>query len=212
MEHGLISLLAWAGAALAVTSFFMKTMIPLRMVAIAGHICFLIYGLYVGAYYALLAYGLTLPFNVWRLMQMKRLVSDVRSAADADLAVRWLHPFMKEQAFKDGQTIFTKGDQSDHLYFIAKGRVRLPEINEELAEGHLLGEIGFFSPDHRRTLTAQCVGDCSLYKIGASEFKQLYYQNPEFGFYIVQLIARRLSADIQRLEKSMPPAQATKST
>jgi hypothetical protein len=41
-----------------------------------------------------------------------------------------------------------------------------------------------------------------MYKIGASEFKQLYYQNSDFGFYIVQLIARRLSADIERLRVS----------
>ena len=79
-----MSLFAWLGAALAVTAFFMKTMIPLRLVAMMGHICFLIY------------------------------------------------------------------------------------------------------------------------QIGASDFKQLYYQNPEFGFYIVQLIARRLSADVERLQKGLP--------
>ena len=83
-----------------------------------------------------------------------------------------------------------------------KGRVRLPEIGEELSEGQLLGEIGFFAPDHKRTLSAVCVGDCLLYKIGASAFKQLYYQNPDFGYYIVQLIGRRLSADIERLSGS----------
>ena len=35
-----------------------------------------------------------------------------------------------------------------------------------------------------------------------SAFKQLYYQNPEFGYYIVQLIGRRLSSDIERLAKA----------
>ena len=33
-------LFAWLGAALAVTAFFMKTMIPLRIAAMLGHICF----------------------------------------------------------------------------------------------------------------------------------------------------------------------------
>lgn len=208
MGNNYITLLAWLGAALAVTSFFMKTMIPLRIIALMGHICFLIYGLYAGAYYVLLAYGVTLPFNLWRLIEMKRLVSNVRSAADADLAVRWLHPFMKEQSFPSGQQLFAKGEQADHLYFIAKGRVRLAEIGEELGEGHLLGEVGFFAPDRKRTLTAECVSDCLLYKISESAFKQLYYQNPEFGYYIVQLIGRRLSADIERLSTttSLRPA------
>jgi CRP/FNR family cyclic AMP-dependent transcriptional regulator len=206
--HGYISAFAWVGAALAVTSFFMKTMIPLRLVAVAGHLCFLVYGLSSGAYYVLLAYGVTLPFNIWRLRQMQRLVSNVKSAADADLAVKWLHPFMKEQPFKDGDVLFSKGDPADHLYFVAKGRVRLPEINEHVGEGHLLGEVGFFAPDQKRTQSAVCEGDCLLYKIGASAFKQLYYQNPEFGYYIVQLIGRRLSADIERLSR---PAAATTS-
>jgi CRP/FNR family cyclic AMP-dependent transcriptional regulator len=199
-----MALFAWLGAALAVTAFFMKTMIPLRVVAMLGHICFLIYGLSSGAYYVLLAYGVTLPFNVWRLRQMQQLVSNVKTAADADLAVKWLHPFMKEQSYADGTTIFRKGDHADQLFFIAKGRVKLVEIGQELSEGHLFGEIGFFSPDQKRSLTAVCLGDCQLYRIGASDFKQLYYQNPEFGFYIVQLIARRLSADVERLQKGLP--------
>lgn len=206
MLHNHVWVLAWIGATLAVTSFFMKTMIPLRMVAVAGHICFLIYGLYAGAYYVLLAYGVTLPFNIYRLIEMKRLVSNVRSAADADLAVRWLQPFMKEEKFAGGHMLFKKGGAADHLYFIAKGRVRLAEIGEEIAEGHLIGEVGFFAPDHKRTLTAVCVGECVLYRIGESAFKQLYYQNPEFGYYIVQLISRRLSNDIERLRAPAQPS------
>jgi CRP/FNR family cyclic AMP-dependent transcriptional regulator len=202
MVHGWISLLAWGGAALAVTSFFMKTMIPLRTVAIAGHLCFLVYGLLSGSYYVLLAYGVTLPFNIWRLVEMKQLVANVKAAADADLAVKWLHPFMKEEPFKDGDRLFSKGDLADHLYFIAKGKVLLPEIGEVVGEGHLLGEVGFFAPDRQRTQSAVCEGDCLLYKISESAFKQLYYQNPEFGYYVVQLIGHRLSADIERLSSS----------
>ncbi len=211
MGQGWISLLAWVGAALAVTSFFMKTMIPLRTVAIAGHLCFLAYGLLTGSYYVLLAYGVTLPFNIWRLVEMKRLVSNVKSAADVDLAVKWLHPFMKEQRFADGSVLFRKGDEADHLYYIAKGRVRLPEISEHIGEGQLLGEVGFFAPDRKRTLSAMADGDCLLYRISESAFKQLYYQNPEFGYYIVQLIGRRLSSDIDRLAKASTPAGPTAS-
>ena len=44
-----------------------------------------------------------------------------------------------------------------------------------------------------------CAGDCVLHTISASAFTQLYYQNPEFGFYVVRLIARWLTADIERL-------------
>lgn len=192
-------LLAWIGAALAVAAFFMKTMIPLRVVSLVAHVFFLAYGLFAGAYYVLLAYGVTFPFNVWRLQQMRRLVANVKQAAEGDLSVKWLLPFMKEQRHGDGHPVFIKGDAADQLYFITKGTVRLAEIGEELSEGHLLGEIGFFTPDGKRTLSAFCVGDCVLHSISASAFTQLYHQNPEFGFYVVRLIARRLTADIERL-------------
>jgi hypothetical protein len=30
--------------------------------------------------------------------------------------------------------------------------------------------------------------------------KQLYYQNPSFGFHLIELLAGRLSADVERAE------------
>ena len=49
--------------------------------------------------------------------------------------------------------------------------------------------------------------------IGESAFKQLYYQNPDFGFEVVRLLAGRLTQDVQDLERrlaqSSPPPQST---
>ena len=39
--------------------------------------------------------------------------------------------------------------------------------------------------------------------IGESEIKQLYYQNPRFGFYLIQLITRRLVMNVERLEAAV---------
>jgi CRP/FNR family transcriptional regulator, cyclic AMP receptor protein len=188
------TLFAWLGATLAITAFFMKTMIPLRVVSLFGHACFLVYGLLTGAYYVLLAYAVTFPFNIWRLHEMPRLVSTVKQAANSDLSVKWLQPFMKEQRFGDGHRVFIKGNAADHLSFITKGRVRL-------------AEIGFFSPDCKRSLTAICAGDCVLHTTSASAFSQLYYRNPEFGYYVVCLNARRLTAEIECLRDAnrQPP-------
>jgi CRP-like cAMP-binding protein len=37
--------------------------------------------------------------------------------------------------------------------------------------------------------------DCSLLQISAEKVRELYYQNPDFGFFIVGLITRRLMED-----------------
>jgi CRP-like cAMP-binding protein len=49
----------------------------------------------------------------------------------------------------------------------------------------------------------------TLLSIDETTFRQLFFQNPAFGFEVVRLIAGRLSADVQRLEARLaaaPPA------
>ena len=50
---------------------------------------------------------------------------------------------------------------------------------------------------------AICAEDCVLLSIDQSTVRQLYYQNPEFGFEIVGLIAGRLTADLARLRSQL---------
>jgi CRP/FNR family cyclic AMP-dependent transcriptional regulator len=45
--------------------------------------------------------------------------------------------------------------------------------------------------------------------INQSTVRQLYFQNPEFGFEIVGLVAARLSADVERLEEQLAQRDAT---
>jgi len=56
----------------------------------------------------------------------------------------------------------------------------------------LLGEIGLFAPDGLRTATARCKTDVQAARIDYDQFKQLYFQNPEFGFRLLHLIVGRL--------------------
>ena len=64
----------------------------------------------------------------------------------------------------------------------------------------MFGEIAFFAPDRRRTSTARCVTPSTVFSIDEATFKQLYFQNPDFGLEIVRLIAGRLSADVRELQ------------
>jgi hypothetical protein len=80
------------------------------------------------------------------------------------------------------------------------GRDRLVEPDIEIAPGQVIGERGLISPDNTRTLTFGCFEAGELLTINYSQDKQLYYQNPEFGFYFLQLTSRRLFKDIERLQ------------
>ncbi len=195
--------LASAGAAalLVLVSAFVRTMIPLRWLAVASNVGFIVYGLTHPAPLMVVLHALLLPVNLWRVLQMVRLTRRVQaSSADARQLQIWLRPYMRSRRYKQGQTIFRNGDVADRLYFLASGTLELPEVGRLLQAGQMFGEIAFFAPDGRRSSSARCLSDCTLLSIDADTFKQLVYQNPDFGLEVVRLIAGRLTADVQRLQ------------
>lgn len=194
--------------ALMVVSSFVKTMIPLRWLAVGGNFGFLLYGALHPSIPMLLLNGLLLPINIMRAVEMVRLTRRVRATASKSTGI-WLKPYMMRTTRKDGDILFRKGDAADHLYFLADGRIEIVEIGVFIEPGAMFGEIAFFAPDKRRTNTARCVGKCTVLTIDESTVNQLYFQNPEFGFQLMALVAGRLTADVSRLQKRIaeqPPA------
>jgi CRP-like cAMP-binding protein len=88
------------------------------------------------------------------------------------------------------------------MFYTLTGRYLLKEIEEDVGPGQVIGAIGLIAPYNRRTLTFECVEDGELLALTYSQVKQLYFQNPAFGFYFLQLTSQRLLADIERLQKS----------
>lgn len=84
------------------------------------------------------------------------------------------------------------------MIYIASGEVRMDGLNETLGSGELIGEIGLFSPEKKRTQTLSCHTDCELYSMTDEMMYRLYYQNPSLGFYFMRLIVGRLQRDIER--------------
>jgi hypothetical protein len=211
-----LGILAVASAAVAaglvIVSSFVKTMLPLRWLAAGGNLGFLVYGLLHPSLVMVLLHGVLLPFNVWRAIDMVRLTRRVRAAAQAeDLSGVWLKPYMRKRVLKAGTVVFRQGDAADRLYFLAQGRIEWVEIGDVLEPGRLFGEIAFFAPDRRRSLTARCATDCTVLSIDAESFQQLFFQNPSFGFQIVSLVAGRLIADRRRLEQRLAVRDAQRS-
>ncbi|GJE54175.1 MULTISPECIES: cyclic nucleotide-binding domain-containing protein [Methylobacterium] len=198
-----VEAIGYAGTVLTVAASAMSTMIPLRIVALVAS-CFVItYGVLIGSMPVVLTEAIQIPFNAWRLYQMVRLVRDVETAASGDLSLDWLKPFGTTRRFKAGETIFRKDDAADEMFTIESGRFHIPEHGIELGAGNVVGELGMLSPGNRRTGSLVCVEAGRALCLPYSEVKQLYYQNPEFGFYFLKLTSERL---FQRAEN--PPADS----
>jgi CRP/FNR family cyclic AMP-dependent transcriptional regulator len=174
--------------------------VPLRWLAVCSNVGFFAFGVLHPAWIMALLHGVLLPINCVRLIEMKQLTRRVRAAtASSDISGLWLRPYMKSSKRKAGEVLFRQGDEAEHLYILVEGRVEFVEIGATLGPGQMFGEIAFFTPDRRRTLTARCVEDCLILSLNQSTMRELYFQNPSFGFEIVGLIAGRLLADTTRL-------------
>ncbi len=195
-------LAALLAAALVLVSAFVKTIIPLRWLAVGSNAGFVLYGLLAQNWLLLVLHAALLPVNLWRVLEMQRLTRRVRRAGVAGSSV-WLQPHMRRKRLKAGSVLFSKGDLADRLYVLAEGHLELRETGVVVAPGRMFGEIAFFAPDRRRSATAVCVTPCTVLSIDQTTFEQLYFQNPAFGFEVVRLIAGRLTEDVQRLEAQL---------
>ncbi len=194
---------------LVIVSTVVRTMIPLRWLAVGSNVGFIVYGLLHPSVMMVVLHAVLLPVNLWRVRQMVSLTRRVSaSAPDPRQMEIWLRPYMRSRRHRAGKRLFERGAEADRLYFLVEGEVELPEVGRRLQPGQMFGEIAFFAPDRRRSSSARCVTDCTVMSIDEDTFKQLVYQNPDFGLEVVRLIAGRLSQDVQRLQagNGQPPA------
>lgn len=208
--YSVVALVAAAvAAALIVVSTLVKTILPLRWLAVGSNAGFIAYGLLSPSPLVLALHSVLLPLNLYRAFEMRRLVRRVRAAAESrELSGIWLRPYMRRRRFVAGDVVFSLGQVADQLYFLIEGHIELVERGRTLEPGQMFGEIAFFAPDRKRTSTARCTTDCVVLTLDESTFRQLYYQNPEFGFEVVRMIAARLTADVRRLEAQHAPDTA----
>jgi len=194
------TVLGLLGVAFCLASFAVKNMLPLRALALAGSACFIAYG-YIESQLPSIALNVVLlPLNAVRMWQITRLSKDIARVTGDSPASQWLLPHMRRRRFRAGDVLFRRGDVADRLIYVRSGTLRLVEIGHVLGPGELIGEIGLFSPQHRRTQTIVCETDGELYYMTDEMIYQLYFQNPKLGFYLMRLVAERLLRDVGRRE------------
>ena len=199
-HNWLVESVGYLAAAANVFVFISNTMIPLRIAAIIANVLFAVYFALKGYYPLFALHAFMAPINIFRLRQIRRLIFDVREATKAASAgefdYEWLRPYMKQIELPEGFTLHRKGDLSQEAYVIVRGEVLLIEPKVTLPAGAFFGEMGLFTEENRSTATAVAKTDLTLLCVRYDDLLELAAQDPQFGFYLMKLMMRRMQHNV----------------
>jgi sigma-B regulation protein RsbU (phosphoserine phosphatase) len=112
---------------------------------------------------------------------------------------------MRHEQFKKGECLFKVGQPADKLFYIARGSIRLPELDGWAKAGQVIGEMGIFSPDRSRSASAFAHEDVEVYTMGREEVCALMSRNPTLATSLIELILKRtlgrLKTEIEARER-----------
>jgi CRP-like cAMP-binding protein/uncharacterized protein (DUF697 family) len=188
------------GGIFLIATFVVRTMVPLRVLCIISGVFFLAAAALSGSVPQFFLYLLALPINFIRLFQIRNLVKKARSSARGDLSLDWLRPFMTPRIYRKGDVLFRKGDAASEMFLTVTGKFLVTEIGIEIPAGRILGELGFVAPDNHRTQSVECIEDGEVLAVGYDRLREIYLDNPEFGYYFLRLTSDRLLQNYARLQ------------
>jgi hypothetical protein len=174
--------------------------VALRVTNMVGCMFFAAFGALSGNVGTFILYFLFLPINAIRLRQMLNLIKRARVATEGDTSLEWLKPFMTERKYKRGEKLCKKDDVANEMFLTVTGKFLVKEIGVEIPPGRLVGELGFLTPNQRRTATVECIENAQVMTITYERLLEIYFQNPQFGYYFLVLTSQRLLENISRLE------------
>lgn len=189
---------ALVGAAFFVATLLTRTMILLRVSNMISNVFFMAFGALASDIRTFLLSLLLLPINAIRLRQMLNLVKKARNAVQGETSMDWLRPFMTQRKYRQGDVLCKKGDVANEMFLTVSGKFLVTEIGVELPPGSLMGELGFLTPDNRRTATIECTEAAQVLTITYDRLLELCFQNPQFGYYFLVLTSQRLLQNMAR--------------
>jgi hypothetical protein len=192
---------ALVGATFFVATLLTRTMVPLRVSNMISNVFFMAFGALAGDIRTFLVALLLLPINAIRLRQMLNLVKKARNAVRGETSMEWLKPFMTQRKYRQGDVLCKKGDAANEMFLTVSGKLMVTEFGIELPPGSPVGELGFLTPNNRRTATVGCTEAAQVLTITYERLLELYFQNPQFGYYFLVATSQRLLQNIARAER-----------
>jgi CRP/FNR family transcriptional regulator, cyclic AMP receptor protein len=201
----LVELFGYLAAILVFTAFYMKRMIPLRIVAIASNAAFIAYAWSNGLMPILYLHGALLPLNLLRLLESQTIAAEVAKAANDEFSVESLLPVMKRLTVGAHQTLFEVNEPADQLYYVLEGTIFLPELQKEIGPGSFLGEFALFSGAGRRTATAIARTHCVALVLTKKAALSALVQYPPFAIHLLRLVTTRMLQNAEQRSLAWPP-------
>ncbi|MFB9150169.1 cyclic nucleotide-binding domain-containing protein [Roseovarius ramblicola] len=204
--YHIIEVVGWLAAVLKVASLLaMKSMIPLRILAIASSVCFIIYSGVLQLWPLLAVELVLLPTNAYRLYEiiaLRRLVTHMTDESEPDFSVAMAYG--EKRVIQAGDVIFEKGDPVDSLYYLAEGCVEIEGQNVSVAAGKIFGEMAFFNNSAVRSATVRCLEDTVVYELDERGFARLQHEDPKFAMAVMRTVTRRLVANAAQSQEAQP--------
>jgi CRP/FNR family transcriptional regulator, cyclic AMP receptor protein len=109
----------------------------------------------------------------------------------------------KVLVFGDGASIYRRHERGDCAYIIGRGQIEISQRGravEIMQPGEIIGEIALID-NEPRTASAVALGEVELIPIDRPLFAVLVRDDPDFAKTIIHLLARRLRAAMNLLER-----------
>lgn len=191
---------------LVFTTFYMKRMIPLRLTAIASNVAFIGYAWLDHLTPILILHGALLPLNLYRLVEMRRLILKVLRASSDQFSIDALLPLMQRRSVDANDVLFKANDPAEALYYVLEGTLHLPELDKDLGPGSIVGEFALFSDTGRRTATAVARTDCIVMSLTRAAVLSALVHHPQVGIHLLKMVTVRMLENACMHSPSWPPS------
>jgi hypothetical protein len=181
-------LFGYAASLLVFAAFYMKSMVSLRVVAIASNVAFITYAWIDGLTPILLLHGALVPLNLLRLFQFRRLEHEIEHAVEDERSIELLLPLMRRVTIRPAEMLCGGKCVSDELYYIVKGTVYLPEVKREIGPGFWFGEIALFSHSEQKTVRATAKTECIAMVLTGKAALAALVQQPQLVIPLLRVV------------------------
>ena len=199
----------YIASALVFATFYMRTMLPLRIVAIASNVAFITYALIDGLTPILILHGALLPLNLLRLLQIRDLTVQVEKAATHEFSAQAILPFMRRRNLRANEVLFSANDVAEELYYVLEGELFIPEVQQAVGPGSFVGEFALFSTSGRRTATAIARTDCTVMLLGKKAVFAALLHSPQLGIHLLRVITIRMLENAGIRDQQLIPVDAS---
>ena len=116
-----------------------------------------------------------------------------------DAAANTLRLSMSPIKLRKGQSLFKEGDDGDHLYIVASGKIKLGTKSQDgrenllmiLGPGDMFGDLSLFDSGPR-TSTATAVTEAKLLSLGQDKVIPWVKEHPQVSLHLLARLASRL--------------------